>query len=238
MSSTERAALLDSAKSKGQEEKSYWEDIYKPIPLIAPIDGTVIVSVMQPGQTVAQSDAVVVLSDRLIVQAQVDETDVGRVRQGQRARISLDAYPGIEVGAAVGHIYHESQIVNNVTIYKVDVVPDEVPAVFRSGMSANVRIVEEDRPEARLVPAEAVKKEKGGQSYVMVRSREGQKPAKRPVETGISDGVNVEIVSGLEAGEVVVVTGQRYVPSKASGTNPFMPQRRRPASGNSSSTGR
>ena len=67
MSSTERAALLDAARGKGEEALKYWEEIYKPIPLNAPIDGDVIVAKTQPGQTVTSSDAVVVLSDRLIV---------------------------------------------------------------------------------------------------------------------------------------------------------------------------
>ncbi len=127
LSSTERAALLDAAKSKDEKEQGYWEEIYKAIPLIAPIDGTVIVSTMQPGQTVSQTDPIVVLSDRLIVQAQVDETDIGKVKEGQAALISLDAYPDIEVKGVVSHIYHESKVVTNVTIYQVDILPEEVP---------------------------------------------------------------------------------------------------------------
>ncbi|MBP9733661.1 MAG: efflux RND transporter periplasmic adaptor subunit, partial [Candidatus Omnitrophica bacterium] len=71
LSSTERAALLDAARSQGEEVIEHWKTIYKPVPLIAPISGKVIVSTMQPGQSVTQNDAVIVLSDRLIVQAQV-----------------------------------------------------------------------------------------------------------------------------------------------------------------------
>ena len=83
MSSTERAALLDAARARGPDEMKYWEDVYKPTPLIAPIDGDVIVSKDEPGQTVTSSDVVVVLSDQLIVQAHVDETDIGKIKVGQ-----------------------------------------------------------------------------------------------------------------------------------------------------------
>jgi membrane fusion protein, macrolide-specific efflux system len=61
MSSTERAALLDAARGKGEQAVNYWENAYKAIPLIAPIDGEVIVATTQPGQTVTTSDAIVVL---------------------------------------------------------------------------------------------------------------------------------------------------------------------------------
>ncbi len=224
MSSTERAAILDSARVKDDKNTSQWEDIYKPIPIIAPIDGTVIVSTMQPGQTVVQTDAVIVLSDRLIVQAQVDETDIGRIREGQKANISLDAYPDIHATASVGHIYHESKTVNNVTIYQVDVIPNSVPEVFRSGMTANVRIIEESRDNVLILPLEAVKQQKG-ESVVWLKKDKNSKPKKTTVTTGLSDETHIEIVSDLNENDIVVVkTVTKSRSKKAGGNNPFMPQ--------------
>ncbi|MFH0753461.1 MAG: efflux RND transporter periplasmic adaptor subunit, partial [Candidatus Omnitrophota bacterium] len=112
MSSTDRAALLDAARLQGGDILKNWEDVYKPTPLIAPVDGEVIVKAVDPGQVVSASDAVVVLSDRLIVQAQVDETDIGKVKRGQMAEITLDAYPQLMVKAKVDHIYYESKVVS------------------------------------------------------------------------------------------------------------------------------
>ena len=86
---------------------------------------------IQPGQTVTTSDAVVVLSDRLIVRAQVDETDIGKIKLNQGAFITLDAYLDTKIGAVVDHIYYESETVNNVTIYKVDLIPENTPEFFR-----------------------------------------------------------------------------------------------------------
>jgi len=228
MSSTERAALLDAARAHGEDAVKSWEDVYKPTPLIAPIDGDVIVSTDQPGQTVTSSDAVVVLSDHLIVQAQIDETDIGKVKVGQEALISLDAYPQIKVKGRVDHIYYESKTVNNVTIYQVDILPDTTPDVFRSGMSASVTIVEKTKGGILTVPLEAVKRKKGG-SYVMVKQGFARKPAERAIELGIADDKNTEIVSGVTANDTIIVTTKKYVPSNGaqSGTNPFMPSRRR-----------
>lgn len=228
MSSTERAALLDAARARGPEEVKYWEEVYKSTPLLSPIDGEVIVSTTEPGQTITSADVVVVLSDQLIVQAQVDETDVGKVRIGQKAEISLDAYPEIKVRGRVDHIYYESQIVNNVTIYQVDIIPETVPEVFRSGMSATVNIVEEAKDGVLIIPLEAVTRGKDG-TYVLISRGPGKKPAERKVELGISDDKNVEVNSGISKDDRILVISQKYDPASApkKSTNPFMPAMRR-----------
>lgn len=224
MSSTERAALLDAARAQGKESLTYWQEAYKATPLIAPIDGEVIVRAVEPGQTVTSSDAVIVLSDRLIVNAQVDETDIGKVKLGQSAIISLDAYPQIKVKARVDHISYESKIVNNVTIYEVDILPESVPEVFRSGMSANVDIIEKSKDNILIVPLEAVAQEKEG-NFVLLSHGQDKKPIRQRIELGISDDKNVEVVSGLKPDDKISIINQRYLPSQnnKSGGSPFMP---------------
>ena len=228
MSSTERAALLDAARARGPEAMKYWEDVYKPTPLISPIDGEVIVSQDEPGQIVTSNDAVLVLSDRLIVQAQVDETDVGGIRVGQEVAISLDAYPKIKVKGRVDHIYYESKTVNNVTIYQVDIVPDTVPEVFRSGMTATVNIAERTKDRVLLIPLEAIKRTKDG-AYLIIKAGKGQKPIERKVELGISDEKNAEVISGISENDTIEAVGQKYIPATEAkgGTNPFMPSRKK-----------
>ena len=161
LSSTERAALLDAAKLQGQSEERYWNNVYKKTAVIAPMDGQVIVRSVDPGQTVTTSDSLFVLSDRLIVKAFVDETDIGRVKIGQKALIGLDAYPDIRVNGAVQHIYYESHLQNNVNIYNVDIIPDRIPDVFRSGMSANIKIIMQEKKGALLLPLSAVQSRNG-----------------------------------------------------------------------------
>ncbi|MDD5072658.1 MAG: efflux RND transporter periplasmic adaptor subunit [Candidatus Omnitrophica bacterium] len=225
MSSTERAAVLDAARGKGEAELKYWEDAYKAIPLLAPIDGEIIVATVQPGQTLTTADAVLVLSDRLIVRAQVDETDIGKIKLGQPATVSLDAFPESKVNTTVGHIYYESQTVNNVTIYNVDLVPESVPAFFRSGMNANIDFLEQKKEDALLLPNEAVHKDKEG-SYVLLSRGPEKEPVRQAVTTGISDDLNTEILSGITAGEKIVVKAQKYaLPTADTATNPFMPSR-------------
>ena len=223
VSSTERAALLDAATQKGQSEIDYWNKVYNQTALISPIDGQVIVSSLNPGQTITTSDAVLVLSDRLIVQADVDETDIGNVKVGQKARISLDAYPGIRVDGVVDHIYYESTLVNNVNIYHVDILPVEVPEVFRSGMSANIDIVINEKENVLTLPLAAVRSQ-NGRSFVLMRAAAPDSVRRVPVRLGLQDESNVEIESGLSASDVVVTRDKAFVlPKNNGGSNPFLP---------------
>lgn len=223
MSSTERAALLDAAEGQGEDALKYWKQVYKPIALLASINGEVIVATTQPGQTVTTTDAVIVLSDHLIVRAQVDETDIGKIKLGQQAILSLDAYPDNKIKAGVEHIYYESKTVNNVTIYEVDLLPEEVPQFFRSGMNASIDFKAEGKEDALLLPVEAVYKGKN-ESYVLLKQEGAKDPIRRPVELGITDDKNYEILSGLTAKDVVIIRTKKYtLPSSNVGSNPFSP---------------
>ena len=228
LSSTERAALLDAAKLQGKSEQSYWENVYKKTAVIAPMDGQVIVRSVDPGQTVTTSDSLFVLSDRLIVKAFVDETDIGRVKIGQKAMIGLDAYPDIRVNGVVEHIYYESHLQNNVNIYNVDVIPDRIPDVFRSGMSANIKIIVLEKNGTLLLPISAVLN-KNGKSLVLQKNGTTQQTIRySPVQIGLQDESNIEIVKGLTDSSVVLLPDTSFVmPKNSTGSNPFTPQRNR-----------
>lgn len=225
LSSTERAALLDAATLKGSGETDYWKRVYRETALIAPIDGQVIVRKVEPGQTVTTNDVVLVLSDRLIVDAEVDETDIGGITVGQRAKISLDAYPDTQIGGRVDHINYESELVNNVNIYHVEIVPDSIPGIFRSGMTSSVEIEVAAHAQARLLPSSVISTS-GGKASVMVMDPVAGKPKRIVVSTGLQDGTNTEILSGLSPRQPVLVRDTTYAPpKKKSGTNPFLPKR-------------
>ena len=224
MSSTERAALLDAARAKGPEELAHWEDLYKPTPLIAPLDGVVISRDVEPGQTVTAQDSVLIMSDRLIIKAQVDETDIARVRPGQTAEVMLDAYPEEAVPGRVSHIAFEAKTVNNVTIYEVDVTPERVPSFMRSGMTANINFLVAEKRGVLMLPAEAVREGDEGHSRVLVPNPQGEgRPDRRAVVTGLTDGRKVEIVEGVDEGDKVLIPVVRLPKSSGPQKNPFSP---------------
>lgn len=205
MSSTERAALLDSARARGPEETKKWEELYRPTPILAPINGTIILRKVEPGQTFTSQDAILVMSDRLTIKAQIDETDIAQIKLKQQAEIILDAYPGKKIPGHVDQIAFEAKTINNVTTYIVDVLPDQIPDFMRSGMTANVTVSIATKADTLFLPLEAVKS-KSGESYVhLAPPQSREKPTKTVIETGIADGKIIEITSGLKEGDVVLI---------------------------------
>lgn len=225
MSSSERAALIDAARIKGEDEVRRWADLYKPAPLVAPIDGMIIARPVEPGQSVTTADPVLVLSDRLIVKAQVDETDIGSIRVGQAATTVLDAYPNRSIPSTVDHIAYEAKTVNNVTVYEVDVVTETTPEYMRSGMTAGVVFQVARQDDVLRAPVDAVKQDEGGSWVLVPRGADAKRPKRVEVEVGVSDGKMIEIRSGLDDGDAVIVT--RAVIGKdrpaSQGGNPFSP---------------
>lgn len=223
MSSSDRAALIDAARAKGPEAVKYWEEVYKAIPVVSPITGTVIARDVQPGQTVTTATVCLVISDRLQTVAQVDETDIAKIRVGQRARISLDSHPDIVVGGRVSAISYESTTVNNVTTYNVEVIPDTVPPAFRSGMSASVNFEEKSRHNVLLIPNDAIQIS-GERRLVMMSPSAGAPPAPRDIAAGLSDEKMTEILSGLSETDTVFVSKHKFVvPEAKQEKNMFMP---------------
>ncbi len=224
MSSSERAALLDVARSKGPAELRRWETMYRPAPLVAPVNGQIISRLIEPGQTVTQADVILVISDRLIVRVQADETDIGRIRLGQPAEMELDAYPGQPFGGTVNHIAYEAKTVNNVTIYDVEVEPESAPAVIRSGMSVNVGFIVDSVQNVLVIPTEAIH-DRNGKQQVRVQIPGDAKPQYRTIQTGISDGKYTQVLAGLTPEDTVLMSGFKGRERGAVKTNPFAPNR-------------
>ncbi len=220
MSSSERAALIDAARAKGPDELKHWEELYRPTPVIAPIDGMIILRNAEPGQTFQSQEAEFVMSDWLIVRAQVDETDIAQIKLKQKARITLDAYPNELFNGTVQEIAFDAKTVSNVTTYAVDVLPEKPPAFMRSGMTTNVNFILESRHDVLLVPTEAILTRHGKSQVLIPLEQDPSRPSEHKVELGLSDGRRTEVVSGLAEGDKVLVP-QILKAGKGTGSNPL-----------------
>lgn len=211
MSSSERAALLDAARARGPKEVAFWEDVYKAAPLVAPLDGVIISRTLVPGQVVTTTDVAFIMSDRLIAKASMDETDLAKVYMGQPATVTLDSYPDDKIAGDVSKIAYNSTTTNNVTTYPVDVTMKSIPDFARSGMTANVGFVLEGRTNVLVLPADAVAADGTVQ---LPPSEDGGTPVAKKLETGLSDGKNIEIKSGLSEGQRVMRTAYQLPEQK------------------------
>ena len=222
MSSAERATLLDSAQASGEEEVKKWEEIYRPTPIIAPIEGTIVLKNIENGQTFTTTDAILVMSDRLTVKAQVDETDIASIKLKQAAEITLDAYPETKISAKVDQIAFEATTVSNVTTYIVDVLPKEIPHFMRSGMTANVKFFMDGKNDVLTLPNDAVKILDGRSTVIVLQNGDR---VEKEIEIGITDGKKIEVVSGLNEGDIVFSAQIKPRDKSKSGSSPFSPAR-------------
>jgi len=177
----------------------------------SPLSGIVTRVAAAPGDVVDSSSELFAVVDisRVYVQAQVFEKDLGRVREGAQARVSVDAYPDERFSGQVA-------VVGGVVDPRSRTVPVRVEvanpnSLLKLDMFARVDLATEAEEPGLAIPAEAVQTLEGRQ-VVFIRVEETEF-AVRPVETGRSDGDLIEITRGLEAGESVVTGGAFKVKS-------------------------
>lgn len=174
--------------------------------LTAPIAGTITAVAIVTGEIPSSSAAAVVLSDlaTLEIEIDVDETDVAPIVVGQAATFSLDALPNISLVGEVTHIAPTADATSGMVLYPITLqlteVPEDLPVY--SGMTAEVEIVTASQEATLIIPLRAIHSE-DGHTYVN-RIADGQiKQVK--VELGMVTDTEVEILSGLEEGDVVSV---------------------------------
>jgi macrolide-specific efflux system membrane fusion protein len=175
--------------------------------LRAPISGIIASVSTQEGETVAvglsaPTFVTIIDLDRLQVETYVDEVDIGKIKVGQNAAFSVEAFPSIEIEGEVVGIFPKAILRENVVFYSVVVKSLKSPSVtLRPEMTANVSIFLESRKDVLLVPAKSVKKSEG-LNFVFVLEK--GKPVRREVRVGWKQGQLIEILEGLEEGDEVL----------------------------------
>ena len=138
--------------------------------------------------------------------AMIDEVDVNRVAAGQTAMITLDAIPGVVINGTVKAISPQATIAAGVVTYKASVeISPEAGIQLRDGMTVRVDIVVANKINVLVVPNAAITKK--GSDRVVEVALDGGKTEERVVTIGVSDATSTEILSGLQAGERVMVPG-------------------------------
>ena len=227
MSSTDRAALIDAARNKSQKDLEYWQKIYKPIPILSPVKGKVILRNVVPGQTISPASVLFELSDELVADAYVDETDMAKISIGQKAVITVNAYPNMPIQGKVVRIKQSSQLVNNVNVYPVQVELVHPPLFLRSGMVANLQFLISKKEKALSLPVNVLQGKENSEVWVLVKNdNPDQKNEKVNVTTGLMDENNIEVLSGLKEGQIVLVPQSHLSgPKTNSGPLSFTPRR-------------
>jgi HlyD family secretion protein len=180
--------------------------------ITAPFDGVIADVYVDEGDTVPSSSlaptTIIYMVDpnNLKLEVEVDEIDMPGVKVGQKATVSVDALPNDEFEGVVSAIYPVPSEQSGVVVYTVKIdLPVPEGSGLRVGMSTDADIITSERDSVLLVPDRAVKQDSQGNTVVEVKVN-GQFQ-QRKVITGISDGIDTEIVQGLNEGDVVLVGG-------------------------------
>ncbi len=137
----------------------------------------------------------------------VDEIDVGKLSVGMVARIKVGALPTDVVTGRVSRIAPQAQQKEGATLFDVEIELDEGQKItLRAGYSANADVIIREKKDVLTIPERLVTFEDGGKktSVEIAQADPKAEPKKVDVKTGVSDGLNIEIVSGLKKGDKVV----------------------------------
>ena len=172
--------------------------------LTAPFDGTVTSLDAVVGQTLGTSPILSIATTQdLRVRFYLDETDVNKVAVGNRVTFTFDAYPDQPMEGEVVSIEPTLQTVDGTPVVVVWAkLPIETESVILSGMTVDVEVVAGEARGALIVPIQALRELSPGSYAVFVVGEDGQLKL-TPVEVGLRDYANAEILSGLKAGDVV-----------------------------------
>lgn len=192
--------------------------------IVAPASGVIINKLVEPGATVAASFQTPNLfeiaadTNRMQVEASVDEADIGQVREGQAVRFTVDSYPDQRFRAAVRQVRKAATETQNVVSYIVVLDVDNSDGRLLPGMTANVEIITGERPNVVRVPTAALRFRPrasdvpagaatavGNDATVYVAGLDPYKPIARRVGTGLAGEDFTEITRGLNIGDRVVV---------------------------------
>jgi RND family efflux transporter MFP subunit len=182
--------------------------------LIAPIDGTVIARGIDPGETVVpgvqstfDGKALLTVADlsSLLVKVNLNQIDVAKVSVGRKATLTLDALPGKSYGAVITKVAPASVKLagKDTEVFPVEAQLDAPDGLVKPGMTADVRVHLDAKPNALVVPLEAVTKE-SGRTFV-AKILEGKAPEKVEVTLGLRNDREVEVTSGVAEGTRIVL---------------------------------
>lgn len=181
--------------------------------LYAPVSGDVVTSSIagevaeiyyEEDETVAAGGKIMEIVDftNLQVSIKVDEYQLSSLAVGAPVIITIDSI-GRSVQGTVSEISREAKNENGVA-YFTAIVDFQGDAQIRIGMNAEVVIVKERAENAVTIPVDAIQFGANNETYVLVKSA-SEKPENRPVTTGITDGVNIQITEGLTENEIVLI---------------------------------
>lgn len=177
------------------------------------VDGTVTRKMMNEGELAAAGSPVFMISSNRksdwVVRVGVSDKDWARLKPGDRAAISLDAYPDQTFSGTVSKLAQSADPLNK--LYEIEVRINPGTARFAPGLFAKVKLQPAQSRAYAVVPIEAIVEGNGKDAFVYVLADNKQNVRKLPVQIGFIDGATVLVTGGIDAKTSVITAGSAYL---------------------------
>lgn len=209
-------AKIKSAEEEIVSVQSQIRDTY----MYSPIDGVILKRNVDPYETTVANSPTPVFTvgdpSDLVIETNVPESDITKIKIGQKAGIVFDALPASEIfKGAVTKIDPDSTVIQDVVYYRIKLKLDQANGAVKSGMSANIDVHTAEVYNVLIIPQRAVATEglptgqAGNNKFVQILNSDGKTTTKVQIQTGLQgDEGMVEIKSGLQEGQKVVTFTQ------------------------------
>jgi HlyD family secretion protein len=205
-------AILDAQIASVQTNLAIAQLRFDQSMIVAPIDGTIANVLINAGEQASPGAPAMTLVNEAAfhINVNVDEIDIDQISVGQDVEVTLDALQDTVLTGTIAEISPTSASAGGVVTYLVTInIVADAGVTLRPGMSANASIVVEEIDEVLIVPNWAVRLDREtGNAYVLQKMADGT-TAETIVETGLRNEQFSEVLNGLQAGDVVVVTTER-----------------------------
>ncbi|MBP2636655.1 MAG: macA 1 [Firmicutes bacterium] len=222
---------LDNASMDYNIAKANYDEVMSKLDdtvIVAPMSGSVIGKPLSAGELVAQGvnnpTVIMTVADmsRMQIEANVDQTDIGKIALGQKVTFTVDAYPGKEFSGVVTTISRKATVSQNVTYYPVTIDVANAENLLNPGMVARVSVFVSEKKGVLTLPLSAIRSDKTGK-YVVVPGPNGQ-TQNVPVTTGNGGDDRVEILSGLNEGDKVILSQVKAASQGQTGSSQGTPR--------------
>lgn len=204
-SSPEDSDMKQKTFAEAEENLASAKKLYKPFPVASPISGMVISKNIEPGNNVSLKQQLMEIAniDKMIVKTAVSEEYLGHIYQGQKVRVTINAFPENTLDGTITVITPKVRLDTGTSDIEISISGSKG---VRPGMTAEIEIVVARKENVIVIPQDALIIKPDGGIYVFIAETNSARMIK--ISTGLESNTDVEVLSGLKNGDSLIVMGQ------------------------------
>jgi multidrug efflux pump subunit AcrA (membrane-fusion protein) len=207
---TDEYSVLVQELEKAKENLEYATKMYQTVPVICPMNGLVTQRWTDKGSQVGEKEKIITVSDMnsLVIKSEVNEKYYEAIKKGKKLPVILNAYPNDTLTGSISLVYPQIDPVTRSVKFDIKIL--NFHKSLLPGMMASIKIPVSEKEDAIVVPEHAVLTSSDNKNFLFIINSDSV-ALKRMVQTGISSGSKLEIITGIKENEKVIVSGQEML---------------------------